>query len=76
MTRSRWVEEEGGRGRVGLRVRFVDARGVAVANVSRAKASGVWEDWEKSMEENVIPPEETSGTPESVVFEALQVTAD
>ena len=51
------------------------ASGVAVANVESAKLRGVWEDCEKSMEENDMPPEETSGTPEIVVLEASQVTA-
>ena len=45
-----------------------------MAKVETAKASGVWEDLEKSNEENDTPPEETSGTPEMVVLEVEQVT--
>ena len=39
-----------------------------------AKFPGVWEDWEKSMLENDMPPLETSGTPEIVVVEVSHVT--
>lgn len=53
-----------------------DASGVAVANVERAKFSGVSEDWVKSMEENDIPPEETSGILEMVVWVFEQVMLD
>jgi hypothetical protein len=56
-------------------LRSVDARGSAVANFWSANWSGVCEDLEKSTSENVAPPEETSGTPEMVLAELLQVTA-
>lgn len=48
---------------------MVEARGVAVANVLRAKVRGLWVDWEKSMDEKVMPPEETSGTRDMVSCE-------
>lgn len=47
-----------------------------VANFSRANAKADWPEVAKSMDENDIPPEETSGTPEKVVSLALQVTLD
>lgn len=47
-----------------------------VANFSSANARGDWPEVAKSMEENDIPPEETSGTPEMVVSLASQVTLD
>lgn len=40
-------------------MRLEEARGVAVAKVESAKFSGVWEDCEKSIEEKVMPPDET-----------------
>jgi hypothetical protein len=55
------------------RVRFELASGVAVAKVVSAKLSGVRDDWEKSIEEKDMPPDETSGTPEMVVLELSQV---
>jgi hypothetical protein len=52
----------------------VEARGVAVANSLRAKASGVSFDLEKSMEEKDVRPDVTSGTLERVFAVAEQVT--
>lgn len=49
------------------------ARGVAVANSSKAKASGERLDWLKSMDEKVVAPEVTSGTEERVFAVAEQV---
>jgi hypothetical protein len=54
-------------------VRFELANGVAVAKVVREKFRGVSFEVAKSMEENEIPPEITSGTPEMVVMAVLQV---
>lgn len=51
----------------------MSARGSAVANCASANSSGVCDDWEKSMVENVAPPEETSGTLEIVVAVVEQV---
>lgn len=54
----------------------MDARGVSVANSERANVRGESEEAEKSMEENVVEPEVTSGTPEIVVLEVSQVMTD
>jgi hypothetical protein len=54
-------------------VRLELASGVAVAKVVRAKFRGVSFEVAKSMEENEMPPEITSGTPEMVVMAVLQV---
>jgi len=51
----------------------VEARGVSVANSERANVRGEEEDAEKSMEEKVVEPDVTSGTPDSVVVDASQV---
>lgn len=53
--------------------RLFDASGLFVANVVRAKLSGVREDVAKLMELKVMPPEVTSGTPAIVVLAVLQV---
>ena len=53
----------------------MSARGSAVANSPSAKSSGVWEDREKSIAENVALPDDTSGTLESVVAVLEQVTS-
>ncbi len=49
------------------------ARGAHVANLRRENSRAVWGDDTKLMEEKEIPPEETSGTPDSVLREGLQV---
>lgn len=51
----------------------MEARGVSVANSERANVRGEEEDAEKSMEEKVVEPDVTSGTPDSVVVDASQV---
>ena len=51
----------------------MEARGVSVANSERANVRGEEEDAEKSMEEKVVEPDVTSGTPDSVVMDASQV---
>lgn len=51
----------------------MEARGLAVANSLRAKASGEEEDLLKSMEEKEIEPDVTSGTLERVLAVAEQV---
>ena len=49
---------------------------MAVANLESAKVSGVWVEAAKFMDENVIPPEETSGTLSIVVVLLSHVTED
>ena len=51
----------------------MEARVVSVANSERANVRGEEEDAEKSMEEKVVEPDVTSGTPDSVVVDASQV---
>ena len=51
----------------------MEARGVSVANSERANVRGEEEDAEKSMEEKVVEPDVTSGTPDSGVVDASQV---
>ena len=50
------------------------ARGVAVANLESAKASGVCVESAKLIEEKVMPPEDTSGTLSIVVVLVSHVT--
>ena len=47
---------------------------MGVANLLRAKASGVWPEVAKLTEEKETPPEETSGTLEMVLRAVLHVT--
>jgi len=53
-----------------------DAKGEEVAKVFKAKLRGVSEEVEKSIEEKLMPPDVTSGTPERVVMALLQVMED
>lgn len=52
------------------------ASGLAVANLESANWRGVWLDWLKSIEEKVVEPEVTSGTPEIVFLDVEQVTVE
>ncbi len=56
-------------------MRFELEIGVAVAKFWTAKARGSCFEVAKSTDDNEIPPEKTSGTPERVVVEPSQVTA-
>jgi hypothetical protein len=55
-------------------VRLVDANGVSVANLLSAKSKELVVVVAKLMEENLIPPDETSGAEPMVVVEVSHVT--
>src|SRR3954453_22862408 len=54
-------------------LRSLLARGGFVANLLRENWRAVCDDMAKLIEEKTTPPEDTSGTPENVLWEVLQV---